>query len=419
MTAPAPQPKRVALLCTADLQGGAAIVTFRLMEALRAEGVDARMVVARKMSTSPFVDSVDGRRFKVAKLAERGEIFLCNGFNRTDLWKVSTARFGCGVTEHPWVREADTVILSWVNQGLVSLADIRRLHSMGKKLLWVMHDMWCATGVCHHATDCRAYLSTCQGCRLLHTKWHRTDLSTRTQRAKQRLYAEVPVTFVPVSNWLADRCRESSLLRDAEVVTIPNPFPIHRYSTTPTLSREELGLPPEAPVILFAAARIDDPIKNLPLAVATLNLLVQTHPQAVAVFCGALRDPQALSSLRLRHIHLGPVTDPERMAALYAHATAVLSTSVRETLPGTLIEGMAAGATPVTTGHGGQADIIAHGIDGFIADPSTPLKELPGVLAFHLHTALTSPFPREEQHSAVARRFAPDAVAHSFIQLLK
>lgn len=434
--------KRVAMLCTADLRGGAAIVTYRLMEALRSEGVDARMVVAEKLSQSPWVSTVSERRFKVAKVAERGEIFLRNDFDRHDLWKVSTARFGCGITSHPWVREADVVILSWVNQGLVSLADLRRLHRMGKRLIWVMHDMWCATGICHHATNCRAYTATCCGCPLLHNHHpDRRDLSTAVQRRKAALYAQVPITFVPVSNWLADRCRESTLLRNAPLVTIHNPFPVGNFTPTPTLTREQLGLPADAPLILFAAARLDDPIKNLPLTIATLNRFApnaalpgaastvgtvpsaiargsESSPSPVAIFCGALRNPQALEGLRIPYLHLGSVTDPARMAAIFAHASAVLSTSVRETLPGTLIEGMAAGATPVTTGHGGQPDIIDHGIDGYIAPPSTPIAELPALLASYLLQAITHPFPREAQHEAVVRRFNPATIARRFMQLM-
>ena len=414
---------KVTFLCTNDCLGGAAIVTHRLMDALRAEGVDARMVVARKSGTSPWVAQVPRARFMRAFLSERLEILLRSGLRRRNLWKVDTMRFGCGVTRHPWVREADTVVLTWVNQGLMSLKDIERLHRMGKRLVWVMHDMWCATGICHHAEECHRYEATCCGCPLLKGGSDSTnaDLSTRVQTAKQTLYGHVPIRFVAVSRWLADACACSSTMGTLPVEVIHNAIPLQRYSTVPRLSREQLALPADGALIVMAAARLDDPIKDLPLAIDTLNRLHERPltERPVAVMCGALKNPEALATLRLPYVHLGTVTDPERMAEIYAHSTAVLSTSVRETLPGTLIEGMAAGATPVTTGIGGQADIVDSGTDGYILPPDTPAEAKAAQLALLLEKAITAPFPREAQRAAVERRFSSSAVTTRFLSLLQ
>ncbi len=46
---------KIALICKSDSTGGAAVVTFRLMNALRANGMDARMIVTEKKSGSPHV----------------------------------------------------------------------------------------------------------------------------------------------------------------------------------------------------------------------------------------------------------------------------------------------------------------------------------------------------------------------------
>ena len=407
---------KAVFLCTNDRTGGAAIVTYRLMEALAGSGVDARMVVAHKKSTSGRVSTVGKWHYRLSFLAERLDIFLRSGFRRADLWKADTARFGCGISRHPWVKEADVVVLSWVNQGLVSLTDIRRIHAMGKRIFWTMHDMWCCTGVCHHSEACMRFEGKCGLCPLL-GKRSGTDLSTKIQRRKASLYAEVPITFIPVSNWLAAQCRKSSLMRTAKIEVIPNALPIESFATNPIVSRHEIGLPEKGDLIIFAAARIDDPIKNLPLAIATLNKLHDTHfngtdRSPVAVFCVTIKDTTSLDGLRLPYVHMGTV-DPSMMAQIFAHATVVLSTSVRETLPGTLIEGMAAGAVPVTTGYGGQADIIDHGTDGYISNDDNP-----ETLATFVSLAISSPFPRKQQHEAALRRFASAEIAARMYRLL-
>lgn len=70
---------KVVFLCTNDRTGGAAIVTYRLMEAIADTGMDARMVVAHKRSSSPRVATVGRWRYRLAFLAERLEIFLRSG----------------------------------------------------------------------------------------------------------------------------------------------------------------------------------------------------------------------------------------------------------------------------------------------------------------------------------------------------
>ena len=123
---------KVVFLSTNDQLGGAAIVTMRLVEALRSAGVDARMVVGRKDGTDDYVAQVGQTRRKVAKVLERGEVFINNGFDMGDLWKVSTGSFGADVCGHPWVRDADVIVLGWINQGFLSLPQLKKLGHTGK-----------------------------------------------------------------------------------------------------------------------------------------------------------------------------------------------------------------------------------------------------------------------------------------------
>ena len=46
---------KVVLVNHSDSLGGASVVTYRLMEALIAQGVDARMLVVKKSTGSPYV----------------------------------------------------------------------------------------------------------------------------------------------------------------------------------------------------------------------------------------------------------------------------------------------------------------------------------------------------------------------------
>ena len=405
---------KVTLVNHSDTLGGASVVTYRLMEALCRAGVDARMLVVRRATDDSRV-ALAGNALtrKAAFIAEHLRIVAGNGFSRRNLFKISIASDGLPLHRHPWIKDADVVALNWVNQGMLSLRGIRRIAAMGKPVVWTMHDMWCMTGVCHHAGDCEGFLRDCGNCPLIKDGKDARDMSRSTFRRKERLYDRVSLHFVAVSHWLASRAKDSALLRDEDVCVIPNAFPVAEFPLTPSISRDELGLPEGKRLIVMGAARLDDPIKGLPVAVEALNILDDKGCDAVAVFYGAMRDPAALDGLRLPHISLGTISDRRRLASLYAHADAVISTSQYETLPGTLIEGMAAGCVPVTFGRGGQADIVDHLDTGYIARYGDPVDFASGI-EFALGCADED---RDRRSATVAERFSDDAVASEYIDL--
>lgn len=352
---------KVVIISHSDTQGGAAVAAMRLMQALRARGHDARMLVAHKGSDDPCVSLAGPAwRLKMCFLREHLAIFLRNGLSRSRLFQASIANCGLPLSKHPWVAGADAVVLGWVNQGLLSLEEIARIKA---PVTWIMHDMWNLTGVCHHAGECRRYKGQCGCCPLL-ASHHEADLSHSTWLRKQRLYAAKPIRFVAVSHWLAGKCAESALMSSERVDVVPNPFPAEEYYTEPRSPRSALGLPEGKRLIAMGAARLDDPVKGLDMAIDALNRV--QAPDAAAVFFGGIRDASAFDRLKMPYAHLGPV-DLATAREVYAHADVVLSSSLYETLPTTLIEGMAAGCVPVTFGSGGQADIVDHLATGYIA----------------------------------------------------
>ena len=404
---------KIVIINHSDTRGGASVVSYRLMKALRALGHDASMLVGHKATDDPDVHLVGKRgRLKAAFLAEELRIFAGNGLNRSDMFKVSIGSAGLPLSRHPLVRQADAVILAWVNQGLLSLRECARI-AAEKPTYWAMHDMWCLTGICHHAGTCRRYTAVpgCGYCPLLHWEASRRDLSRRTWSRKVDTYAMRRIHFVPVSSWLRDRCKESSLMRGQHISLIPNAFPVEDFYIEPKSSRQSLGLPEGKKLILMGAARLDDPVKGLPYAIEALNGL--DRDDVHAVFFGALRDPHALDGLRLPHTSLGTVSSPDVLHELYAHASVVLSSSLYETLPGTLIEGQAAGCMPVAFDSGGQRDIISTPAEGILVPPYSTTA-----LTAALTAALDTPTPPALLRQTVSNKFSAPAVARQWLALL-
>lgn len=410
---------KVVLVCHSDNNGGAAVVTYRLMNGLRRAGVDASMLVYTRYLQDPNVQLIGSRIGRSVRFVmERVGIMRCNGFNRDDLFKVSTAAYGVDISSHPLVRDADVVLLSWVNQGLFSFKALDRLNRMNKPIVWVMHDMWCMTGICHHALGCENFTGECGNCKFLGFKASPSDLSHRIWQRKRDAYSRVPVTFVAVSSWLAEMAAKSSLLRDMPVEVIHNAFPISTFSTRIDPDRMPFDMRTDTRYILMGAARLDDPIKNLPMAVEALNIIFDEHPEvansAVAVFFGSLRDSDALSELRFPHIWVGRIKDPQTLRDLFAAGHVVISTSTFECLPGTLIEGQASGCVPVSFGYDGRRDIITHKVNGYIARRGEARDFADGI-----RWALNAGLDPEAMHREVGERFAADAIASRFIDLFR
>lgn len=406
---------KVVIINKSDTTGGAAVVSLRLMYALRKAGVDARMIVVEKLHDSPCVErAADERRMKVPFLAERLKIFLANGMDRSTLFRIDTASDGLPLWNHRWVRDADVVCLNWVNQGMLSLGGIKKIRELGKPVVWTMHDMWCFTGVCHHAGDCMRFTSACGNCPLLGRGAGPDDVSAKVFAKKAALYSAGGIDFVAVSNWLASRAKQSALPVVSAPVVIPNAFPL---PDAPTLHKDNGKIR-----IVFGAARLDDPVKGLPILVEATRRLKELDPLKARnmelITFGAVRNPDILNKIGINSTHLGLIRGQEKIWQLYKSADIVVSTSLYETLPGTLVEGQAYGCVPVAFNRGGQSDIVDHLSTGYLAEWDDSLEKGGENIANGIIWAAGQGADvRRRMYDSVKERFSESTVASRYISL--
>ena len=340
------------------------------MEALRQEGIDAHMLVCAKQTVSPYVKlAASPSLIKRQFISERLKIFLANGLNRSSLFKIDTASDGLPLWRHPMVKESDAILLNWVNQGMLSLKGVKKMLQLNKPVIWTMHDMWCMTGICHHAHSCLHYLKECGNCPLLENKSSSKDLSHKLWQKKNHLYGNSSLmkrmAFVAVSSWLKEKSRISSLLRNQRVEIIPNAFNISGPLKLVKADKYKIR-------ILFGAARLDDPIKGLDILKETSKILKNDYPEIachleIAMF-GAIKNPESLKDFELPLVRLGVLKGEDEVRKAYDDSDILVSASSYETLPGTLVEAQAYGCIPVCFKRGGQPDIINHLSTGYMAE---------------------------------------------------
>ncbi len=413
------KPLKIVLISHSDTAEAHDIATYRLMNAMRHKGHDARMLVFYKNTNDPNVVCVSSKLARQRVIfKEHLGVFFHNGYTRSSLTKVSIGKAGLKLHNNRLVKEADVVLLGRISQGAISMRSLKHICAMDKKIIWSMHDMWCMTGICHQAIDCKNYTQECGNCQYLGLQSGPRDLSHHIWDKKHHLTTRLPIRFVAVCNWLRNKARESSLLRNKHIEVIPNIFPVEDF---PAITNHPLSHPVAKyfnNVICFGAQRLDDPVKGLNYAIDALNIIVDEDPEVashcVAIFFGHTRNDEAFQRLRFPHIIYGTISDHETLHSLYCASKIVLSTSIYETLPDTVAEGQASGAIPVVFGNGGQTDFIDHMVNGYIA-------RFPDIrdIAKGIKWALQADIPRQYLHRSVAEKFSADVIADRYLKLIE
>ena len=160
---------RVLIINTSERLGGAAVAASRLMESLKNTVSKPKMLVRDKQTDQISVVGLQRNWWQVWRFVwERIVIWKANRFKKNNLFAVDIANTGTDITSLPEFQQADVIHLHWVNQGMLSLNDIRKILKSGKPVVWTMHDMWPCTGICHHARECTNYHQECNHCPYLY-----------------------------------------------------------------------------------------------------------------------------------------------------------------------------------------------------------------------------------------------------------
>ena len=223
---------RILIVNTSERTGGAAVAANRLMEALNNNGVKVKMLVRDKESQKLTVIGLpQSWKLQWHFLWERLCVWFHLRFQRQHLFDVDIANAGSDITRLPEFQEADVIHLHWINQGMLSLRDIRMILESGKRVVWTMHDIWPATAICHLTLDCRKFETGCQQCRLLPGGGGPHDLSASVWRRKQQMLSGHHITFVACSQWLAGEASKSALLKGQTVTSICPPTSVSSFSS--------------------------------------------------------------------------------------------------------------------------------------------------------------------------------------------
>ena len=358
----------VLIVSTHDQQGGAAIAAYRLLKALNKKGVTADMLTIEKKSDNPNVIEVGNRLLnRIRFISERGVIYVQNSFSQKNLFDISIANTGVSVTNHQAFKKADVIHLHWINQGILSVKEIGKIVTSGKKIVWTMHDMWSFTGICHHARKCRLFESGCGMCPYLNSP-SPYDISYATYLRKQAAYSLGKINFVACSEWLKKLALKSKLTKNHKVSAIPNPIDITHYQPKDKVElRKMMGLPADKKIVLFAAAKVSDKRKGIDYLIEASEIIAQQKGNNFMFLIAGGDSKELISKLSLPALSMGYVAS-DQMTNLYNAADLFVIPSLQENLPNTIMEAMACGTPCVGFDIGGVPEMIDHKVNGYIAN---------------------------------------------------
>jgi glycosyltransferase involved in cell wall biosynthesis len=351
-----PQNMKVLLLNTYT-HGGAAVACRRLENALQEEGVSVKLLHAGETGNRwPFY-------------AERLS-FLPFERDKSVRFSFSPANFGKNLSRHPWVQEADVLHLHWINQGFLSVEGIQTLISLGKPIVWTLHDMWAFTGGCHYSGTCTHFQQACGNCPYLGKPSPR-DLSHRVWARKTKAYSPT-LRIITCSEWLANVAKSSSLLKEMAIDNIPNPIDVSVFrpmtSDQKRIFWQSKNLNPETSKLLFVAMNVGEVRKGFQYLLEALQILKAQHPdfQLDIIVMGKAQE-EALAALPYPVHALGMIREQQELAQIYGASDVFVIPSLEDNLPNTVMESLACGTPVAGFNTGGIPEMVGHREQGYIA----------------------------------------------------
>jgi glycosyltransferase involved in cell wall biosynthesis len=364
---------KILFLNHSDSSGGAARAAYRLMCALREQGYNIKMLVRDKQTNDPdviscfdykrkgFLGEFDHfiwkvknriRKQKWKKYPNREPVFL------NDLDSISLIRAIKSI-------DFDILHLHFVSNRFLNLKELKKID---KPIVWTLHDSWAFTGICHYFYDCERYKNQCGNCPMLHSI-NKNDFTHKIWKIKNRVYQKLNLNIVTPSHWLGACAVQSSLLCTKQVDIIPNCIDTKIFKRIDkNKAKKALGLDLNTHYILFGAFNAEkDRNKGYHILINALKEcnFESTKPIELLVFGN--NNKMFIHELSLKIYNVGQIDQEDKLAQIYQAADVLVMPSLSENLSNIIMESMACG-TPVVAFHiGGNADLIEHKQNGYLA----------------------------------------------------
>lgn len=344
---------KIAQISTLDNVGGAARIAWNLHNAYRQNGHESRMLVGHKTTDDPDVIEIPNSAYDNYWTKLRRLIDHRSGIE--DFNFPATSRI---LDLLPW--KPDIIQCHNLHGGYF---DLRVLPILSRKLpvVLTLHDAWLLSGHCAHSFECERWKTGCGQCPDLTIPPMLTkDTTSYNWRRKKKIYSKSRLYISTPSQWLMDKV-DQSMLKTSVIKSrvIHNGVDLNQFHPfDKKKAREELALPRDARILLFAANGIRESIwkdyKTMREAVAIVADRCRKQ-ELLFLAVGEEAPPERIGLAEIRFI---PYQQSSVVARYYQAADIYLHAARAETFPNTIIEALACGTPVVATAVGGIPEQI-------------------------------------------------------------
>ncbi len=337
-----------------------------------------------------------------------------------DSWLHAKVANGIGIQEfslyrrnllaNPIIKQAEVVLLHNLHGKYFHLNDLSQLQ--GKKLFWVLHDMWPLTGHCAYSFGCKRFTTGCGSCP--HLKVYpklRVDLTNQLLKRKQKLYQNLDFEVIVPSEWLQKQTQDSilqnkptHLIYNGVDTNVFKPASHHQVAQL----RKKLQIPPDKRVLLIAGSH--KAIAKGGRYFRKLVARMETQPDWVILHLGGAQQLTRTNNL----IKLPYVSDERILAKYYSMSDIYVLTSIAENCPLVVLEAQACGTPVVAFGVGGVPELIKHKHTGWLATA----KDVEGLLEGLEFLGAKTSTRQQACRKWVEKRFRLDQQVEGYLEVI-
>ncbi|MEO1524578.1 MAG: glycosyltransferase [Planctomycetota bacterium] len=403
---------KIALVHTSDFGGGAERSVVSLHRQLRSAGHDSTLYVGRKTSDEntvveiPYVRGIPGMR-RAARAVEK----------RLGLQDIYNPSFRNLLNVIPEETEVVHFNSLW---GAAGYADLGALPALSQRFpsLITLRESWLLTGHCACYFECDRWKRGCGRCPdLKRAPAIQRDGTALNWRRKRNIFKRSPIRVVAISNWLADRARESPILRDQKIETVyngvdGNVFQLVEPDTRAAL-RKRFGVAENQIAILVAGQTVEGIKEGIAQEwVTAINALDDNRIVVMIIGHSAERVSQGVTA---QSICIPFRSTPTEMAECFHAADFTVVTSAFEAFGRIAAESQACGTPVVSFDTGGLAEVVREGEGGLVVKRGdiTALGEAMKQMIENTDLRIRL---GEQGSRAVRERFADSKIAENYLE---
>lgn len=271
-------------------------------------------------------------------------------------------------------------------------ADVLYLLARRYPTAYVLHDLWLLTGRCAYPGRCRRYLERCDhlcSCPPGYPHLPAEQVRSAWERKRAVLRACPGLVLWANSRWTMERAVEALSAPGACAGPAPGTicYGLDLETFRPRdrdTCRDLLGLPRDRFIIMASSVSVMDPRKGIGHLAAALKSLAL---EDTLVVCTGRLGPGERPPFE-PVCSVGFVSDPQRLACLYAAADIFVGPSLEEAFGQVFMEAAACGTPSVGYATGGVPEAIADGVSGLVVRPPQPRPLADAIATLHAHPRL-------------------------------